>query len=195
MASVGGLDVLRRVRQRALSKGDAGARWLRELPDGRGCARLLAHDDTVSAMLLERLGPNLDELGMPLPRLVEAMATLQSLWQPIGDDVDLPTAVEKAAWLSESIVATWEQLGRPCRRDVVDRAVGYCDERAAAFDSGRAVLVHGDAHSWNTLDAGGGRFQTRRSRGCAFGAGPRPRGADARVQRAVACWRHLAPGA
>jgi streptomycin 6-kinase len=33
MASVGGLDVPRRVRQRALSKGDAGARWLRELPD------------------------------------------------------------------------------------------------------------------------------------------------------------------
>ena len=130
------------------------------LADGRGCVRLLAHDDTVSAMLLERLGPNLDELGMPLPRLLETVATtLRSFWRPIGDEVDLPTAVDKAAWLAESIVATWEQLGRPCRRDVVDRAVRYCDERAAAFDPGRAVLVHGDAHGWNTLDAGGGRFK------------------------------------
>ena len=160
-----GLDVPALVRQRALSNGDAGERWLRELPDvlaalcaqwglqlgpayrggtagyvvaardaagldavvkvamplddgevagyhrsvlvhrladGRGCARLLAHDDTVSAMLLERLGPNLDELGMPLPRLLETVATtLRSFWRPIGHDVDLPTAVEKAAWLAE----------------------------------------------------------------------------------------------
>ena len=222
MAS-GGLDVPALVRQRARANGDAGARWLRELPDvlaalcaqwglrlgrpfrggtagyvvaardsagrdvvvkvamplddeevagyrrsvmvhrlaeGRGCARLLAHDDTASAMLMERLGPNLDELGMPLPQLLETVAvTLRSFWQPIGADVDLPTAVDKAAWLAETIVATWEQLGRPCQREVVDRAVAYCDARAAAFEPSRAVLVHGDAHGWNTLDAGGGRFK------------------------------------
>ena len=37
------------------------------LADGRGCCQLLAHDDTAAAMLLERLGPNLDELRLPLP--------------------------------------------------------------------------------------------------------------------------------
>ena len=128
------------------------------LADGRGCCRLLAHDDTVAAMLLERLGANLDELGMPLATLLETVATtLRSFWRPIGDDVDLPTAVDKAAWLAASMVVTWERVGRPCGRDVIDRAVNYCDERAAAFDPDRAVLVHGDAHGWNTLDAGGGR--------------------------------------
>jgi streptomycin 6-kinase len=86
-------------------------------------------------------------------------ATLRSFWQPIGDDVDLPSAVDKAQWLAQMIVATWERLGRPCPREVVDRAVGYCDARAAAFDTGAAVLVHGDAHGWNTLDARGGRFK------------------------------------
>jgi streptomycin 6-kinase len=130
------------------------------LADGRGCARLLRHDDSVSAMLLERLGPNLDELGMPLPGLLEAVATtLQSFWRPIGDDVDLPTGGEKAAWLAGMIVATWEQLARPSPREVIERAVGYCDERAAAFDANKMVLVHGDAHGWNTVQAGPGRFK------------------------------------
>lgn len=71
------------------------------LADGRGCARLLAPDDTVSAMLLERLGPNLDELGMPLADLLETVAaTLQSFWRAIGDDVALPAGADKAAWLA-----------------------------------------------------------------------------------------------
>lgn len=223
MTTDGGFDVPSLVRQRALSSGTVGARWLQDLPDvlaglsvrwglqlghayhggtagyvvaardrlgldvvlkvamplddeevagygrsvmvhrladGRGCARLLAHDDTVSAMLLERLGRNLDELGMPLPLLLETVATtLRSFWRPLDDDVDLPTGADKAMWLADMIVKTWEQLGRPCSREVVDRAVCYCDERAAAFETSRAVLVHGDAHGWNTLAAGAGRFK------------------------------------
>lgn len=131
-----------------------------QLADGRGCARLIAHDDTVSAMLLERLGRNLDELAMSLPRVLETVAaTLRLFWRPIDEAVDLPTGQAKAAWLAEMIVTTWEQLGRPCEREVIDRAVRYCDERAAAFDPSRAVLVHGDAHGWNTLDAGAGTFK------------------------------------
>lgn len=223
MTSDGGFDVPSLVRQRALSSGTVGARWLQDLPDvlaglsvrwglqfghayqggtagyvvaardrlgldvvlkvamplddeevagygrsvmvhrladGRGCARLLAHDDRVSAMLLERLGRNLDELGMPLPLLLETVATtLRSFWRPLDDDVDLPTGADKAMGLADMIVTTWEQLGRPCSRELVDRAVGYCDERAAAFDPSRAVLVHGDAHGWNTLAAGARRFK------------------------------------
>ncbi len=158
-----GLDVVLKVAMPLEDEEVAGYRrsvMVHLVADGRGCARLLAHDDTVSAMLLERLGPNLDELGMPLLELLATVATtLSSFWRPIDDDVDVPTGADKAAWLAEMIVTTWEQLGRPCPRDVVDRAVGYCDERAAAFDPSRAVLVHGDAHGWNTLDAGDGRFK------------------------------------
>ncbi|MGH9275668.1 MAG: aminoglycoside phosphotransferase family protein [Acidimicrobiales bacterium] len=126
-----------------------------QLARGRGCAVLLAHDDSVPAMLLERLGPNLHELAMPVPQILEAVATtLHTFWRPVDEDCGLPTGVEKAAWLADFITTSWDELGQPCARAVVDRAVAYCNERAAAFDPSDAVLVHGDAHGWNTLDAG-----------------------------------------
>jgi streptomycin 6-kinase len=143
-------------------EADAFARSLRvhQLARGRGCAELLAHDESVPAMLLERLGPNLEELGMPLPRLLDAIcATLRSFWRLVGDDVGLPTGAEKAAWLARFITTSWDALGRPCDRQVIERAVTYCDDRAAAIDPTRAVLVHGDAHGWNTLTAGSGSFK------------------------------------
>ena len=46
-----------------------------QLAGGRGCAELLDHDMAAPAMLLERLGPNLDDLGLPLAQLLETVAT------------------------------------------------------------------------------------------------------------------------
>lgn len=131
-----------------------------ELADGRGCARLYAHDESTSAMLLEGLGRNLAELDMPLPVMLRTIAdTLQQYWRPVPDDCDLPSAVDRTAWLGSEITAMWDSLGRPCSRAVVDRALDYCALRAAAFDPQHAVLVHGDAHGWNTLDAGAGTYK------------------------------------
>jgi streptomycin 6-kinase len=131
-----------------------------QLADGTGCAELFAYDESTPAMLLERLGPNLDALGMPLPRLLETVAaTLRSFWRPLAPDAALPTGAAKAASLADHITASWDNLGRPCAREVIERAVTYCENRAAAFDPTAAVLVHGDAHGWNTLDAGGGTFK------------------------------------
>lgn len=131
-----------------------------DLARGRGCAQLYAHDEATSAMLLEPLGRNLDDLGMPLPELLESIAgTLRTFWRPVPVACGLPSAVDKAQWLADFITTSWDELGRPCRREVVDRAVAFCRERADAFDPAHAVLVHGDAHGWNTLDAGGGTFK------------------------------------
>jgi streptomycin 6-kinase len=131
-----------------------------ELADGQGCTRLLDHDDAGPAMLLERLGPNLDELGLPLPQILDTIAaTLLTFWRPVATDVDLPTGADQAHWLARYISTTWDDLGRPCERGVIDQAVALCERRAAAFDPATAVLVHGDAHGWNTLDAGGGSFK------------------------------------
>jgi streptomycin 6-kinase len=217
------IDVPPLVRERALANGNAGTRWLTDLPEvargladrwdlelgqafsggtsgfvvaathgsgrrcvlkiampldmddphaftrsvlvhrlagGRGCAELLAHDESSFAMLMECLGPNLDELGLPLTPLLAAITdTLRSFWRPVDSDVDLPSGADKAEWLARYISTTWIELDRPCDRAVIDRALTYCDDRAAAFDPRRAVLVHGDAHGWNTVAAAGGAFK------------------------------------
>ncbi len=131
-----------------------------KLADGRGCAELYDHDESDFAMLLERLGPNLEELGLPLAERLRAIATtLQSFWRPVAQDCGLPTGADKAAWLARYIESTWMELGQPCERAVIDRALQYCNERAAAFDPTTSVLVHADAHGWNTVDAGSGSYK------------------------------------
>ncbi|WP_419479366.1 aminoglycoside phosphotransferase family protein [Ilumatobacter sp.] len=130
------------------------------LAAGRGCVVVLDSDASVPAMLMERLGPNLAELGFDVDRILETVATtLTSFWRPLDATHSLPTGADKAQWLASYIVATWTELGEPCSSQVVERAIGYCDRRAAAFDPGTAVLVHGDAHGWNTLAVGDGTFK------------------------------------
>jgi len=122
------------------------------LAEGRGCAELLAHDDDHHAMLVERLGPNLHDLGLATDMVLDAIAdTLREFWRPVGPVVGLPTGAEKAEWLARYIATTWEALDRPVERRVIDLAVDLCELRVGAFDADRSVLVHGDAHGWNTL--------------------------------------------
>ena len=42
---------------------------------------------------------------------------------------------------------------------MIDRALELCERRITSFDPAKAVLVHGDAHGWNTLDAGAGTYK------------------------------------
>ena len=127
-----------------------------ELADGRGCARMLAHDLERRALLLERLGPSLDSLGLPTDDQLRAIAaTVQQLWVSVPADDDVLTlGDDKGRWLAAQISEMWEDLDRPCSARTVERAVRYAEGRVAAFDRERAVLVHGDAHQWNTLQAG-----------------------------------------
>lgn len=154
--------VLKLALPRTVDDPDTFARAVRvhQLADGRGCARLLAHDDETRALLLERLGPNLADLGLPLAATLDAIAsTLRTFWRPVDEGAGLPTGADKAMWLRAYILETWTALGRPFERTVLDRALALCDERAAAFDERRAVLVHGDAHGWNTVAAGDGTYR------------------------------------
>jgi streptomycin 6-kinase len=124
------------------------------LADGDGCPLLYRDDPARGALLMERLGPSMFALGLPYeqrrPLLCDAASTI---WRPAGD-VDLPTGAEKAAWLSEFIAATWSELDEPCERRTVDHAIECAERRLAAHDPERAVLVHGDVHQWNALQAG-----------------------------------------
>ena len=126
------------------------------LVDGDGCVRLLHHDGGRGAMLLERLGPSMHHLGLPFEERLPALADLaRRVWRP-APDAGLPTGAEKAAWLAEHIVRSWEALGRPCGEHTVTDALACAEHRRGAHDDERAVLVHGDIHQWNALRSGDG---------------------------------------
>ncbi len=222
-AASSSIDVPESVRRRALAYGEAGARWLRELPaiveeiarrwditvgstltggtagyvvdattadgddvvlkvaipssiegagmferavasyglaGGRGCATVFRHDDELSALLLERLGRSLADLRLTIAQQVDIIGrTVRQVWRPVPDDVALTTGADKAGQLAAYIVFAWDALGRPCEERTIARALQYATDRAASFDRAAAVLVHGDAHSWNTLEASGGEFK------------------------------------
>ena len=118
---------------------------------GDGCPALLREDLDRGALLLERLGPSLSQLGLPTEVRQRIICdTASRVWRPaVG--ADLPSGADKAAWLIDFITTTWEELDRPCSERAVDHAVACAERRARAHDGERAVLVHGDVHQWNTL--------------------------------------------
>ena len=121
------------------------------LTDGSGCVRLLRHDVARDALLLERLGPSLADLGIPIGRRHEILCSVAGrMWRPAPDS-GLPTGAQKGRQLTEFIVKTWEALDRPCSERAVDHALACGERRIAAHDDERALLVHGDVHQWNTL--------------------------------------------
>jgi streptomycin 6-kinase len=111
------------------------------------------YDAERRALLLERLGRQLVGLGAPVVEQMEIIcALLGQLWSVPADGVPLPTLDEKGRWLVAFIAQSWEELNRPCPTAVVERALTYGERRLASFDASRAVLAHGDAHAWNTLE-------------------------------------------
>ncbi|MEV0280050.1 aminoglycoside phosphotransferase family protein [Streptomyces sp. NPDC050610] len=129
--------------------------------EGQGYVSLLAHDAQRHALLLESLGAPLDQLGLPVPRQLGILcATLRRAWRvpPPEDAVAAEDALaaaepEKARALAAMVERLWDGLGRPCSERVVDRALDCAGRRAAAFDPGRCVVVHGDPHPGNALRA------------------------------------------
>ncbi len=121
------------------------------LAGGDGCVRLLRHDTGRGAMLLERLGPSLHDLGLPIGQRHEILcAVAERLWRP-APGCGLRTGAEKGRWLIELIVTMWDALDRPCAERTIAHAVSCAERRIAAHDDERATLVHGDVHQWNVL--------------------------------------------
>ncbi|HWA63469.1 MAG TPA: aminoglycoside phosphotransferase family protein [Caulobacteraceae bacterium] len=120
--------------------------------DGRGYARLLRHDESGEAMLLEALGGRLADLGWPVPRQLEAVcATLEAAWRPPEDPGLFPTGAEKAEAMAGFIADLHRTLAGAASDRAVRQALDFCERRRRAWDPARAVLAHADAHSMNTL--------------------------------------------
>jgi streptomycin 6-kinase len=121
---------------------DALERWA-----GRGAVRLLARDDSRSALLIERCRP-----GTQLWELPDALATeiaadiLEALWIP-ADRPFRRLEHEAAKWA--------EELPRTrLDRKLVDRAI--CFLRDAGPTQRESVLLHQDFHGGNVLESSRG---------------------------------------
>ena len=104
-------------------RGDAAAHEITvlRLAGGEGCAQLLRSDAAVGALLIERLGPSLHDLGLPLAMRLEVLADAAArVWRP-APDAGLPTGAEKGRWLVDHITRLWEALDRPCSERAVER--------------------------------------------------------------------------
>jgi streptomycin 6-kinase len=126
------------------------------LTGGKGCVRLLRDDAARGALLLERLGRSLYQLALPIRRRHEILcSTAARVWRP-APGCGLPAGAEKSRWLADFITTTWEELDHPCSERAIDYAIACSARRADAHRDELAVLVHGDVHQWNALDAGDG---------------------------------------
>jgi streptomycin 6-kinase len=118
--------------------------------NGDGAIRLLEYQAEHHALLVERCEPGvtltaagaeeaLSVYSRLLPRLwIPAGATFRSLLDEAGD------------WIA-SIPNSWEDAGRPCGVDLVDRAVEALD--LLRMTQGEQVLLHQDLHADNVLRA------------------------------------------
>src|SRR5690606_36801579 len=126
------------------------------LADGHGCATLYREDAALGAVLVERLGPPLFDLGLPVVRRHEILCdTAARLWRPAAGH-GLPTGADRAREVAGYVTDTWTELDRPCSEAAIEDAVRCAERRAAAHDDERAVLVHGDVHQLNALRSGTG---------------------------------------
>jgi streptomycin 6-kinase len=140
------------------SAGDAAGNEITvlRLTDGDGCVGLVRDDQALGALLLERLGRSMHELALPVGRRLEILcSTAARVWRP-APGCGLPTGAEKGRWLIDFITRTWEELDHPCSERAIQHALDCAERRIVAHDDERAVLVHGDVHQWNALEAGHG---------------------------------------
>jgi streptomycin 6-kinase len=134
-----------------LAKADR-EKSLLQTAGGRGYVRLLRQDPHSGAMLLERLGPQLATLGLPIEKQIRIICrTLKQAWMPLPPGVSFPTGADKASEMSSYISTVWLQLGRPCSEKVVEIALRFATARRDAFEPADSILAHGDPHAWNTL--------------------------------------------
>ena len=135
----------------ALLEPQALALW-----NGRGAVRLLAGDAGAGALLLERLDAARSLRDAPMDEAVPVWGALVRRLSLVPDGrpewQDFDHVAARAEQWSDELPESWERLGRPFPRWLLEAALEVCQTRGAVGRrSARDVLVHTDLHYLNIL--------------------------------------------
>lgn len=121
--------------------------------DGRGYVRVFQVDYERRAVLLEPLGPSMQERQVEAKQAIPLLCQmLQQTWLvPPAADQTVNILEYKAQTLAQLIRELWDKLEQPCSPNIVSQALEYARRRLDAFDPRRCVVVHGDPHPANAL--------------------------------------------
>ncbi|MDX1649937.1 MAG: aminoglycoside phosphotransferase family protein, partial [Myxococcota bacterium] len=118
--------------------------------DGDGAVRLLAHDPTRHALLLERCTPGSPLSDRPPGEALEVLiGLLPRLWRRA--DASFHRLEEEAARWRRHLPERWAEAGRPFERALLDEALAALEELPASQPE--QVLLHQDLHGGNVLRA------------------------------------------
>ena len=113
--------------------------------NGRGYVKLKRHDTSRGAILLERLGRQLNQMGLSIDAQIKIICeTLKTAWRPLPQGFGLISGAEKASRLARIIEVAWRELGKPCSEKTIETALFFAQIRNQKFDPRSAVLGHGD---------------------------------------------------
>jgi len=122
------------------------------LANGHGYPQLFEQSTEHNAMLIEELGTPLAESDLNYKEQIKIVCeTLQDAWIPLDESHGLTTSEEKAMSLAEFITNTYKELPSTCSEATIALALDYAAKRRDAYNPKHCVLVHGDAHPFNTL--------------------------------------------
>jgi streptomycin 6-kinase len=121
-----------------------------KLWNGQGAVRLLAHNQSLHALLTERCEPgdHLSRVGAD-----EALDVFLDLLPRLSIKANRPFASlseESERW-AEQLPVAWERAGRPCERELLDAALQALGSLPGS--QSEQVLLHQDLHGDNVLRA------------------------------------------
>ncbi|MEQ2468083.1 aminoglycoside phosphotransferase family protein [Niallia sp. Sow4_A1] len=124
-----------------------------KIADGHGYVRLLNYNMDQRAILLEKLGSPLKDMGYPAEMQIEIICNaLKKSWgKSLPKDHKLQSGKDIINWFSSFIPELWAELERPCSRLLIEKALVFLESRLSNSSLETSVLVHGDAHSGNIL--------------------------------------------
>src|SRR6478735_12719290 len=165
---------------------------------GRGAALVLAGDPEAGALLLERLDAERPLQDVPLADAVDVWGALVRQLSLLPDDRpewhEFDQIAARAEQWSDELPESWERLGRPFPRWLLEAALEVCQTRGAVGRrSGTDVLVHTDLHFLNILARPGTAARPGGFTAAQFKAiDPQPLVGEAEFAVAPLLWNRLA---